>query len=130
MDLDYILISKATKHMKPPEGYRWISSTEVRKDGDIYCAFGGVWMYTDLVGDVPHNFKYARKITRDDMTLTPKRRLEIEQAANMYGSANCWAGTTGTLAMMIRELIDGSGNTKFTWIENADRSTMKGDHDN
>jgi len=40
------------------------------------------------------------------MTLTPERRTEIEQAANLYGSANCWAGTTGTLATMIRELLD------------------------
>lgn len=37
--------------------------------------------------------------------LTPERRLEIEQAANLYGSANCWAGTSGKLATMIRELL-------------------------
>jgi hypothetical protein len=40
------------------------------------------------------------------MTLTPERRIEIEQAANLYGSANCWTGTTGTLATMVRELLD------------------------
>ena len=37
--------------------------------------------------------------------LTPERRLEIEQHANLYGSANCWTGTNGTLATMIRELL-------------------------
>ena len=38
--------------------------------------------------------------------MTPERRLEIEQHANLYGSANGWAGTSGTLATMIRELLD------------------------
>lgn len=37
--------------------------------------------------------------------LTPERRLEIEQLANLYGSANCWTGTSGTLAVAIRELL-------------------------
>ena len=37
--------------------------------------------------------------------VTPERRLEIEQHANLYGSANGWAGTSGTLATMIRELM-------------------------
>jgi hypothetical protein len=37
--------------------------------------------------------------------MTPARRLQIEQAANLYGSANCWTGTNGTLATMIRELL-------------------------
>ena len=38
--------------------------------------------------------------------MTPERRLEIEQHANLYGSANGWAGTSGTLATMIRELLE------------------------
>jgi len=37
--------------------------------------------------------------------LTSERRLEIEQYANRFGSANCWTGTSGTLATMIRELL-------------------------
>jgi len=37
--------------------------------------------------------------------MTPERRLEIEQLANKYGSSNCWTGTTGTLASIIRELL-------------------------
>jgi len=37
--------------------------------------------------------------------LTDGRRAEIEQAANLYGSANCWTGTSGMLATMIRELL-------------------------
>lgn len=40
-----------------------------------------------------------------EFILTPERRLEIEQLANRYGSANCWTGTTGTLATAIRELL-------------------------
>ena len=37
--------------------------------------------------------------------MTDERRLQIEQHANLYGSANGWAGTSGTLATMIRELM-------------------------
>lgn len=37
--------------------------------------------------------------------MTPKRRREILQAVNLYGSANCWTGTSGTLAAMIREVM-------------------------
>lgn len=37
--------------------------------------------------------------------LDPQRRLEIEQECNLFGSANCWAGTSGKLATMIRELL-------------------------
>lgn len=37
--------------------------------------------------------------------LTDVRREEIEQAANLYGSANCWTGTSGSLETMIRELL-------------------------
>ena len=38
--------------------------------------------------------------------LTPSRRLEIEQIANLYGSANCWTGTSGMLCSIIRELLN------------------------
>lgn len=37
--------------------------------------------------------------------MTPERRLEIEEMSRLYGSANCWTGTSGTLAAMIRELL-------------------------
>jgi len=37
--------------------------------------------------------------------MTDERLREIEQAANLYGSSNGWAGTSGTLATMIWELL-------------------------
>jgi hypothetical protein len=37
--------------------------------------------------------------------LTPERLLEIEQVMNRFGSANCWTGTSGTLAAIIFELL-------------------------
>jgi hypothetical protein len=30
--------------------------------------------------------------------MTPTERIEAEQLARRYGSANCWTGTSGTLA--------------------------------
>ncbi len=30
--------------------------------------------------------------------MTPAERIEAEQFARRYGSANCWTGTSGTLA--------------------------------
>lgn len=38
--------------------------------------------------------------------MTPSRRLEIEQIANRFGSANCWTGTSGMLCSIIRELLN------------------------
>jgi hypothetical protein len=37
--------------------------------------------------------------------MTPERLEEIEQIMRRFGSANCWTGTTGTLAAIIWELI-------------------------
>ena len=37
--------------------------------------------------------------------MTDERQLEIEQAMMRFGPANCWTGTTGTLATMIFELL-------------------------
>ena len=39
------------------------------------------------------------------LVLTPERMLEIEQVMNRFGSANCWTGTSGTLAAIIFELV-------------------------
>jgi hypothetical protein len=39
------------------------------------------------------------------MQMTPERMLEIEQIMNRFGSANCWTGTSGTLAAIIFELV-------------------------
>lgn len=50
--------------------------------------------------------------------LTDVRREEIEQAANLYGSANCWTGTSGLLATMIRELF-----AEIDRLNNERRST-------
>jgi len=38
--------------------------------------------------------------------MTPERLIEIEQHARLYGPANCWTGTSGTLARMIFELLE------------------------
>ena len=37
--------------------------------------------------------------------LLPERIQEITYARNTYGPANCWTGTTGTLATFIDELL-------------------------
>lgn len=37
--------------------------------------------------------------------LTDERLNEMTRAIRLYGSANCWTGTTGTLATMISELL-------------------------
>jgi hypothetical protein len=37
--------------------------------------------------------------------LTQERLEQIFEATCVYGSANCWTGTTGMLAGMIRELL-------------------------
>lgn len=41
-----------------------------------------------------------------EMEMTPERRIEIEQIANKFGSANCWTGTSGMLCSIIRELLN------------------------
>jgi hypothetical protein len=33
--------------------------------------------------------------------MTPERLKEIEQLAQLYGNANCWTGTSGSLAAII-----------------------------
>ena len=52
--------------------------------------------------------------------MTPAERQEAEQLARRYGSANCWTGTSGTLAAWLlralkeidrlREAKDGTDN--------------------
>lgn len=39
------------------------------------------------------------------MNVSQERMIEIEQHARMFGSSNCWTGTSGTLAAMIIELL-------------------------
>lgn len=38
--------------------------------------------------------------------ISDERITAIEQAARLYGPANCWTGTSGTLAAMIIELLN------------------------
>ena len=38
--------------------------------------------------------------------ITPERILQIEQIVNRYGPPNCWTGTSGSLAAIIRELLN------------------------
>jgi hypothetical protein len=40
------------------------------------------------------------------MKVSAERIIEIEQHARRFGSANCWTGTSGTLATMIIELLN------------------------
>jgi hypothetical protein len=51
--------------------------------------------------------------------MTPERRLQIEQLANLYGSANCWTGATGSLAAAIRELLAEIDKIRRTMRNNA-----------
>lgn len=37
--------------------------------------------------------------------IDPARINEMREATKRYGPANCWTGTTGTLAAMIHELL-------------------------
>lgn len=56
--------------------------------------------------------------------VTPAERQEAEQLARRYGSANCWTGTSGTLAAWLllalkeidrlREAKDGNHNADAT----------------
>lgn len=50
------------------------------------------------------------------LILTPERRLEIEQIANLYGPSNCWTGTSGTLAAIIRELLAEIDRNKVSGV--------------
>lgn len=40
------------------------------------------------------------------LAITPERLLEIRQTAQLFGTSNGWAGTSGKLATMIVELCD------------------------
>lgn len=44
--------------------------------------------------------------------IPPARLAEMREAANTYGPANCWTGTTGTLAAMVRELLELIGEER------------------
>lgn len=37
--------------------------------------------------------------------MNEQRLVELEQIARLYGSPNCWTGTTGYLAGIILELV-------------------------
>jgi hypothetical protein len=46
--------------------------------------------------------------------MTPERLLEIEQIMRRFGSANCWTGTSGSLASIIFELVQEIKRLKQT----------------
>ena len=46
--------------------------------------------------------------------ISAERLAEMRQAVRTYGSANCWTGTTGTLAAMVFELLRAIGEERGT----------------
>jgi len=67
--------------------------------------------------------------------MIPEPRLaEMRQAIATYGSANCWTGTTGTLAAMIfellkerAELLESREDAGYEALERAERRDMAND---
>lgn len=61
---------------------------------------------------------YATQVYRDVLDNAPPpsipaaRLAEMREACNTYGPANCWTGTTGTLAGMVRELLELIGEAR------------------
>ena len=47
-------------------------------------------------------------------TISAERLAEMREAVRNYGSANCWTGTTGTLAAMVFELLKAIGEERGT----------------
>jgi len=45
-------------------------------------------------------------------TISAERLAEMREAVRNYGSANCWTGTTGTLAAMVFELLRAIGEER------------------
>ena len=54
--------------------------------------------------------------------MTEERMIEIEQHARLYGSSNCWTGTSGTLAAMIMELLTELKRREQANVESLDES--------
>ncbi len=52
--------------------------------------------------DSPRDY-YEQYVTR--LAVRKARLVELEQIARLYGSPNCWTGTTGYLAGIILELV-------------------------
>ena len=46
--------------------------------------------------------------------ISPERLAEMREAVLRYGPANCWTGTTGTLAAMVFELLRAIGEERGT----------------
>jgi hypothetical protein len=46
--------------------------------------------------------------------ISAERLAEMREAVLRYGPANCWTGTTGTLAAMVFELLKAIGEERET----------------
>ena len=51
---------------------------------------------------------------RQQQPISAERLAEMRQAVLRYGPANCWTGTTGTLAAMVFELLRAIGEERGT----------------
>ena len=49
---------------------------------------------------------------RQQQPISAIRLAEMREACNTYDPANCWTGTTGTLAAMVRELLELIGEER------------------
>jgi hypothetical protein len=49
---------------------------------------------------------------RQQQPISAERLAEMREAVLRYGPANCWTGTTGTLAAMVFELLKAIGEER------------------
>ena len=49
---------------------------------------------------------------RQQQPISAERLAEMREAVRTYGPANCWTGTTGTLAAMVFELLKAIGEER------------------
>jgi hypothetical protein len=59
-------------------------------------------------------FFWRRKASVSDnqQPISAERLAEMREAVLRYGPANCWTGTTGTLAAMVFELLRAIGEER------------------
>ena len=69
-------------------------SVEERKAGNATISIKHLMMLRIIA------FEYAKR-----EPISAERLAEMRQAVRTYGPANCWTGTTGTLAAMVFELL-------------------------
>ena len=78
-------------------------SVEERKAGKATISIKHLMMLRIIA------FEYAKR-----ESISAERLAEMRQAVRTYGPANCWTGTTGTLAAMVFELLKAIGEERGT----------------